>query len=92
MDKNWDWWTALSSHPNITVELFGKYQDKPWNWNIMSLNPNLTTETLDKYIDCPWDFDHILLNTNLINLAFIEKHIDIPWCWVSVSYQLHRLH
>ena len=48
--KNIDY-NGISRNPNLTLKIFGKYPNVPWNWgyNGISSNPNLTLEILEKY-------------------------------------------
>ena len=36
-NKSWNW-NAISSNPNITMDIIEKYPDKPWAWNWISEN------------------------------------------------------
>lgn len=64
-DHPWDW-GALSTNPNITMDIVLEYRDLPWCWDEFSTNTSLSWPQIIKKCFYPWNWKNIKRNTSLM--------------------------
>jgi hypothetical protein len=74
-----EYWSELSSNPNLTIDVIEKNREKPWDWVEISKLPNITFSIVEKHPDIPWEWDAGLLANPNITPDFIMDNLHLPW-------------
>jgi hypothetical protein len=84
-DSDWDY-EALSSNPNITMDLIQNYPGKVWDYKALSKNPNLTMDFILNS-GLPYEnFDWIEISKNSsITMKDVVTYPQVPWDYYNMS-------
>jgi hypothetical protein len=82
-NKDWDW-GAISSNPNITIDIIEENLDKRWNWRYMSANSSLPWAFVEKNLDLYWDWK-LLSKNSCVTWEIIKENFYLDWDWGCLS-------
>ena len=78
-DSDMDWsWFALSSNPDLTIDVLKALPNVNWSWPDVSKNPGISWEDIEGSLELPWDWNNVIMNPN-VSLKHIKSRPDLPW-------------